>query len=102
MMIKDSNPVKRPDPPFSEDSLPRYGGNINDGRSSLSSVVKSLSDILTSLIEATQTQKLKSVKREQTRAVQIGIQELLYYRNINGSFSEPFADAMHNIGWVVA
>ena len=83
--------------PFSEVSLPRYGGNLNDGQSSLSSTVKFLSDILTSVIEASQTKKLKSVKREQTKAMQIGIQELLYYRNINGSFSEPF-DAMHNIG----
>ena len=67
--------------------LPLYEVEVGGSGHSLSETVKVLSDILTvASIEAKKGDQEGIMKRR----LQIGMQNLVHFRNVDGSFSEPF------------
>ena len=73
--------------------LPLYYDGMKSGGHSLSEAVKVLSDILTvasTTREAKKENDLEGIVAALKRRLQIGMQNLVHFRNVDGSFSEPF------------
>ena len=76
--------------------LPLYEGVVGGGGGhSLSETVKVLSDILTVASttdsrEAKKGDEVEGIVVALKRRLQIGMQNLVHFRNVDGSFSEPF------------
>ena len=74
--------------------MPKYG--IHNGGHSLSEAVKFLSDILTAA--TSEAKGDQGIKADNLKSLQIGIQNLVFFRNVDGSFSEQPFDKAKDIG----